>query len=85
MYESSLEQKRGKGKTMPRGARMGRELGSNMATLSTISSMATWWEWGGRGEEARKEGKVSRTKNSGGGATRARLAAAWHMHYSATD
>ena len=25
MYELSLEQKRGKGKTMPRGARMGRE------------------------------------------------------------
>ena len=51
-----------------------------MATLSTISSMATWWEWGGRGEEGGEEGKVSRAKSSGGGATRARLAAAWRMH-----
>ena len=38
-----------------------------MATLSTISSMATWWEWGGRGEEGREEGKVSRTKSKGRG------------------
>ena len=56
-----------------------------MATLSTISSMATWWEWGGRGEEGREEGKVSRTKSSGGGATRARLAAAWRMHVYITQ
>ena len=38
-----------------------------MATLSTISSMATWWEWRGRGEEGREEGKVSRTKCRGRG------------------
>ena len=56
-----------------------------MATLSTISSMATWWEWGGRGEEGGEEGKVSRAKSSGGGATRARLAAAWRMHVYITQ